>query len=282
MKKIILTLMTLTSLSSCGDYLNSLKKEKANQKPDENTTLSEIRNIDNVKDDGAKICYEGATLANEALKKVARLGRHEVNISQADLEELRYLFGDLTPKLEDFSTIIIPNIDDVLNSNGINTPDIVDNLPIHDWQFGAAAIGQYIFFVQDNPSVIPFYTTKIGNKLGVEIPKPTERQRARFMSLLAHELTHVIQFTQPKAREKIQKSCVIQNDIQKSERYDYTISGVTDVFKLGNEASAEFIENTTVLGLGFSSSSHDLDQGTKSIVDNFIEHKEIVQNSTGF
>ena len=283
MKYLLVTVLAL-NLLGCGQYLDSLKKDKAKKKPSADLTISEIRNLDNVKEDGAKSCWVGTNAITEIMRNVFPVGTHELNLQESEISEVAEILGDDMPKLDSYSTYVIPDINQVLRQNNIEFDADTPSIPIKDWDFGAVTVGKnHIFFVLGKPKVEPFYTDKVKDRYG--IPHELEAsaaQRADFVSLLAHELTHIVQMRQAKAQEKVQKSCVIQNGVEQSDRYDYSISGVNDLFKLGMEASAEFVENTIILKHSLQSSSHDLERDNKSIAENYGLHLEKINQSTGF
>lgn len=275
MKDKFFILVYIAVLAGCGEYRDSLKKRVPYS---DKLTISEIRNLDNVHADYT--CYAGINIITDVMKGLFPVGHHQVEIPPEIYQEIADLLQGDTPSLNSFSTYIIPDLNTLLEKHNIPFREYIS---ISDWDFGATTIGKHhIFFPARNEEIKPFYTAEMKNKYGIPTEyRNTEKQKTAFTSLLAHEMTHLAQVRQKRADEKVSKSCVVQYGLSKSARYDYSISTVKDLFTLGMEASAEFVENTITLKHGYASSSHDVEGSEKNTEDNFKQHLEIIKNSSG-
>ena len=208
------------------------KKVPAVQKATDRVTQAQLEGC-------AKILQAGVQAVAQALP----LDQKDVQLDPEMLTTMKTLFGDQLSEAE-IGTHVIPDLDALLEE--YNLPDSSEK----HFPFAAITLGQHILFQHRAGSVAQaFYSPEVLKKFDVDESQIDKSAQAKweFRALLAHEMTHVMQFViQPETEARFVDYCKL-SPWDDFSRYNYKLSEYPTLEQFSPEQAAEVVLNYVLL-----------------------------------
>ena len=179
----------------------------------------------------------------QAVTQAFSLDQKDVQLDPEMLTTMKDLFGDQLSGAE-IGTHVIPDLDALLEE--YNLPDSSEK----HFPFAAITLGQHILFQHRTGSVAQaFYSPEVLKKFDVDESQIDRSAQAKweFRALLAHEMTHVMQFViQPETEARFVDYCKLSpwDDLS---RYNYKLSEYPTLEQFSPEQAAEVVLNYVLL-----------------------------------
>ena len=179
----------------------------------------------------------------QAVTQAFSLDQKDVELDPEMLTTMKDLFGDQLSGAE-IGTHVIPDLDALLEE--YNLPDSSEK----HFPFAAITLGQHILFQHRTGSVAQaFYSPEVLKKFDVDESQIDRSAQAKweFRALLAHEMTHVMQFViQPETEARFVDYCKLSpwDDLS---RYNYKLSEYPTLEQFSPEQAAEVVLNYVLL-----------------------------------
>jgi len=179
----------------------------------------------------------------QAVTQAFSLDQKDVELDPEMLTTMKDLFGDQLSGAE-IGTHVIPDLDALLEE--YNLPDSSEK----HFPFAAITLGQHILFQHRTGSVAQaFYSPEVLKKFDVDESQIDRSAQAKweFRALLAHEMTHVMQFViQPETEARFVDYCKL-SPWDDFSRYNYKLSEYPTLEQFSPEQAAEVVLNYVLL-----------------------------------
>ena len=205
----------------------------------------------------------------QAVTQAFSLDQKDVQLDPEMLTTMKDLFGDQLSGAE-IGTHVIPDLNALLEE--YNLPDSSEK----HFPFAAITLGRHIFFQHRSGSVAQiFYSPETLKKFDVDESQIDKSDRAKWNSraLLAHEMTHVMQFViQPETEARFVDYCKL-SPWDDFSRYNYKLSEYPTLEQFSPEQAAEVVLNYVLL------SSTDTIPSTNKEDADLEAHRAIIARS---
>ena len=179
----------------------------------------------------------------QAVTQAFSLDQKDVQLDPEMLTTMKDLFGDQLSGAE-IGTHVIPDLEALLEE--YNLPDFSEK----HFPFAAITLGQHILFQHRTGSVAQaFYSPEVLKKFDVDESQIDKSDRAKWelRALLAHEMTHVMQFViQPETEARFVDYCKL-SPWDDFSRYNYKLSEYPTLEQFSPEQAAEVVLNYVLL-----------------------------------
>ena len=179
----------------------------------------------------------------QAVTQAFSLDQKDVQLDPEMLTTMKDLFGDQLSGAE-IGIHVIPDLDALLEEY-----DLPDSSEKH-FPFAAITLGQHILFQHRTGSVAQaFYSPEVLKKFDVDESQIDRSAQAKWelRALLAHEMTHVMQFViQPETEARFVDYCKL-SPWDDFSRYNYKLSEYPTLEQFSPEQAAEVVLNYVLL-----------------------------------
>ena len=190
-----------------------------------------------------KGCAKGFQTALQAVAHAFSVDQKDFQFDAEVRATMKELFGDPLTEAE-IGTHVIPDSDAFLEE--YNLPDASEK----HFPFAAITLDRHIFFQHRSGSVAQvFYSPETLKKFNIDESKIDKSDRAKWKSrtLLAHEMTHVMQFViQPETEARLVDYCKL-SPWDDFSRYNYELSEYPTLEQFSPEQAAEIVLNYVLL-----------------------------------
>ena len=224
---------------------------------------------DRVKQAQLEGCAKMMQAGVQAVTQAFSLDQKDVQLDPEMLTTMKNLFGDQLSGAE-IGTHVIPDLEALLEE--YNLPDSSEK----HFPFAAITLGQHILFQHRAGSVAQaFYSPEVLKKFDVDESQIDKSARAKweFRALLAHEMTHVMQFViQPETEARFVDYCKL-SPWDDFSRYNYKLSEYPTLEQFSPEQAAEVVLNYVLL------SNTDIIPSTNKEGADLEAHRAIIARS---
>ena len=253
----VLLVLSLAALFACGG--EGLPKgipmnEEAVKKAVEDKSIEKLQEVakkvpavqkatDRVTQVQLDACAKMMQAGVQAVDHAFSLDQKDVQLDPGMLTTMKDLFGDQLSGAE-IGTHVIPDLEALLEE--YNLPDTSEK----HFPFAAITLGRHILFQHRAGSLAQaFYSPEVLKKFDVDESQIDKSAGAKWeaRALLAHEMTHVMQFViQPETEARFVDYCKL-SPWDDFSRYDYKLSEYPTLDQFSPEQAAEVVLNYVLL-----------------------------------